>query len=89
MPTLAEAGLPGEGADTMVGLLAPAQTPRAIIDRLNGAASAIMAMADVRDRAIAMGYEPAVTTPEEFAAYIKAETARWDAVVRGANLRKE
>jgi tripartite-type tricarboxylate transporter receptor subunit TctC len=89
VPTLAEAGLPGEGADTMVGLLAPAQTPRAIIDRLNGAASAIMAMADVRDRAIAMGYEPAVTTPEEFAAYIKAETARWDAVVRGANLRKE
>ena len=89
VPTVAEAGLPGEGADTMVGLLAPAGTSRAIIDLLHGENSKIIAMADVRERMIAMGYEPVSTTPEEFSAYIKTEIARWGTVIRDANIRSE
>ena len=89
VPTLTEAGLPGEGADTMVGLLAPAGTPKAIIDRLNSAAAKIVAMSDVRERIVAMGYEPGGNTPEAFGEYIKAEIVRWGKVVRDAKIQSQ
>jgi tripartite-type tricarboxylate transporter receptor subunit TctC len=89
VPTVAEAGLPGEGADTMVGVLVPAGTPREIIDLLHREIIKITAMPDVRERFAAFGLTPASNTPEEFGAYIKAEIARWGKVIHDGNIGTE
>jgi len=89
VPTVTEAGLPGEGADTMVGLLVPAETPRTIIDVLHRETIKAMAMPDVRQRIPALGLEAIGSSPEEFGDYIKTEIARWGKVVRDANIRAE
>jgi tripartite-type tricarboxylate transporter receptor subunit TctC len=89
VPTVAEAGLPGEGADTMVGVLAPAGTPRPIIDLLNREMVAIVRTPEVGQRFPALAMQPVGSTPEEFGAYIEAEIARWAKVIRDANIRNE
>jgi tripartite-type tricarboxylate transporter receptor subunit TctC len=89
VPTLAEAGLPDQEADTMQGILVPAGTPRPIIDLLNREIVNVMALPDVKDRMAALGYEPVANTPEEFAARIKAEIPKWGKVIRDANIRAE
>jgi tripartite-type tricarboxylate transporter receptor subunit TctC len=89
VPTLTEAGLPGEGADTIVGILVPAGTSAEIIDVLHREISKIIAMPDVRERALALGFQPVGSTPEEFGSYIKAEIERWGKLIRDANIRKE
>jgi tripartite-type tricarboxylate transporter receptor subunit TctC len=89
VPTLAEAGLPDQEADTMQGILVPAGTPRPIIDLLHREIVKVMALPDMKERMAALGYEPVANTPEEFAARIKAEIPRWDKVIRDANIRAE
>jgi tripartite-type tricarboxylate transporter receptor subunit TctC len=89
VPTVAEAGLPGEGADTMVGVLVPAGTPQQIVDVLNREIVKIIALPEVKERFAAAGFDPAGNTPEEFGAYIKAEIARWAKVICDANIRSE
>ncbi len=87
VPTAAEAGLPGEGADTIVGVLAPAGTPKTIVDLLHREIVKVTAMPDVSGRFAAIGLERVGSTPAEFAAYIESETARWRKVIRDANIR--
>jgi tripartite-type tricarboxylate transporter receptor subunit TctC len=89
VPTIAEAGFPGQEADTLLGLLAPAGTPKGIIDLLNREVVAIVALPEVKERLDAIGFVPVANSPEEFAAIIKAETARWGKVVRDAKLKPE
>lgn len=89
VPTVAEVGLPGEGADTIMGALAPAGTPRRIIDVLHREIVSAIAMPDVKERFAALGFEPVGNTPEEFAAYIKADIARWGKVIHDAKLKGE
>jgi tripartite-type tricarboxylate transporter receptor subunit TctC len=89
VPTIAEAGFPGQEADTLLGLLAPAGTPKGIIDLLNREVVAIVALPEVKERLDAIGFVPVANSPEEFAAVIKAETARWGKVVRDAKLKPE
>jgi tripartite-type tricarboxylate transporter receptor subunit TctC len=89
VPTLAEAGLPEQEADTMQGILVPADTPRPIIDLLHREIVNVMALPDVKERMAALGYEPVANTPEEFAARIKAEIPTWGKVIRDANIRAE
>jgi tripartite-type tricarboxylate transporter receptor subunit TctC len=89
VPTMAEVGLPGEGADTIVGMVVPAGTPREIVDVLHREIAKIMAMPDVKARFPALGLEPVGSSPEEFGAYIKADIARWEKVIRDANIRSE
>ena len=89
VPTVAELGLPGEGADTMIGVLVPAGTPRAIVDVLHREISKITAMPDVKERFATLGLEPVGNTPEEFGAYINAEIERWGKVIRDAKIRSE
>ncbi len=87
IPTIAEAGVPGFRADAVLGLLAPARTPRAIIDKLNAevhktmrAPSAVEAMRNV-------AVEIALSTPEEFGRTIESEMLRWGKVIRALNLK--
>jgi len=89
VPTIAESGVPGFEAGGFLGLIAPAGTPRPVIDELNAAARKSLAMPDVRERLLALASPPAAGTPEEFAAYLKREVDKWARVIRGANIKPE
>jgi tripartite-type tricarboxylate transporter receptor subunit TctC len=89
VPTIAETGFPGQEADTLLGMLVPARTPKEIVDRLHREVARIVAMPDVKERLDAAGFVPVGNTPDEFAAIIKAETTRWAQVIRAANIKAE
>ncbi len=88
-PTIAESGVTGYEAATWYGLLAPAQTPRAIVERLHREVVKILGVAEMRERLVAQGFEPVGGTPEQFGAYIKTEIAKWGKVIREAGIRAE
>jgi tripartite-type tricarboxylate transporter receptor subunit TctC len=89
VPTMAEAGFPDQEDDTPQGLLAPAGTPRPIIELLNREIGKVMTAPDVKQRMLAIGFEPIVTTPEEFAERIRSEIPRLGRIVRDAHIRPE
>ncbi len=89
VPTVAEAGFPGFEAGAWYGLLAPAATPRAIIERLNGELVRILKLPDMQQRLRGEAYDIYADTPEQFAAAIRAELAKWAPVVKQAGLRAE
>jgi len=89
LPTVSETGVKGYEASTWYGVLTPARTPRPVIDRLHGETVRMLAAPDVRERLGSQGFEPAGSTPEEFAAYIKSEIAKWGKVIRTAGIRPE
>jgi tripartite-type tricarboxylate transporter receptor subunit TctC len=89
VPTLGEAGLPGQEADTMQGVLVPAGTPRPIVDLLYREIKAIVALPDIKERFDTLGLDAIANTPEEFSAQIKAEIAKWAKVIRDANIKME
>jgi tripartite-type tricarboxylate transporter receptor subunit TctC len=88
VPTLDELGIKGQEAETMQGVLAPAGTPKEIVDLLQREIAAILAMPDVRDKVLALGFEPSGITPAEFGAYIKAEIAKWRRVIEQSKMDK-
>ena len=87
--TMAEAGIPDQEADTLTGLVAPAGTPQAIVDRLQREIAKIVAQPDVKGKLTTLGFVPIANTPAEFGARIKVEMEKWGKVVRGAKLRIE
>lgn len=87
LPTVAEAGLPGFKADVWFGVVAPAGTPSAIVSRLNSEIGKIMRMPDVREQLLPQGIEPVTNTPEEFAALIHTEIAKWSELVKKTGAR--
>ena len=89
IPTVAEAGLPGYVAGAWYGLLAPAATPRAIVDRLSSELVRILKMPDVQQRLRNEAYDIIADTPDQFAAAIIAEIAKWAPIVKQAGLRGE
>ena len=89
VPTAAEAGLADYDVTTWYGVLAPAGTPRPVVERLNDELVRIMHMPDLQERLAATGTEPRTSTPEEFADYLRQETAKWAKVVRDAGLKAD
>ncbi len=89
VPTMAESGLPGQEADTLQGLLVPAGTPAAIVQRLHADVVKILSQPETRDRISALGFEIVASSPKEFAAQIRAEVAKWTKVVREAGVKVE
>jgi len=89
VPTVAEAGLPNFEVTTWYGVLAPAGVPGPIVARLNAEFVKIMHAPELKERLAAMATEPRTSTPEEFAAYIKQEIAKWAEVVRKAGLKAD
>ena len=89
VPTIAQAGFAGYEADTLLGVLVPAGTPKGVVDVLHREIARIEALPDVKERLDAVGFVPVANTPEEFAAVIAAETAHWSKVIRDANLKAE
>ena len=84
VPTVAEAGMPGFVFDFWIGLLAPAKTPRAIVNKLNAEVSKALAQPDVLERMAKLGAEPMPMSPERFDAYIKEEFITLGAVMKAA-----
>lgn len=82
VPTLAEAGVPGYEATIWMGLFAPAGLPREIVVRLHGEVGRVLAAPEARAAIAATGLEVSLSTPEEFAAFVRAEHAKWGKVVR-------
>jgi tripartite-type tricarboxylate transporter receptor subunit TctC len=89
LPTLAESGFPGFEVVGWFGWLAPARTPRAIVDQLNGEIVRILHQPEMKERLLGLGADPVASTPQEFAAFIAAEHAKWARVIRDANIRAE
>ena len=89
VPTLAESGLPEYEAGSWYGILAPAGTPREVIDKLHGGIVRALKQPEVAKRLAAEGAEVIGSTPDEFGAHIKAEVARVASVVRAAGIRVE
>jgi tripartite-type tricarboxylate transporter receptor subunit TctC len=89
VPTMAEAGFPGQEADTLQGVLAPAGTPKPIADLISREIVKIVQQGDVREKFATLGFEPVGNVPEEFAAQIKSEIAKWGKVIRDANIHIE
>jgi tripartite-type tricarboxylate transporter receptor subunit TctC len=87
VPTIAEAGLPGQEADTLQGVLVPAATPPDIVALLHREIVKAIATDDVKQRFAELGFEAAGTSPEQFAAQIKDEVAKWGKVIREANIK--
>ncbi len=89
IPTVHEAGGPEMAVSSWYGLLAPAGTPREIIMKLQTEAAKALAAPDLLERYATAGLEPIGSTPDQFAAQIRADTAQWAKVVRAANIRSE
>ena len=89
LPTIAASGVPGYAAEAIYGVWAPAKTPAAITNRLQREIVAVLASPQARDRLLATGVEVVGSTPEAFAAEIKAESARLDKVFKSAGIKPE
>ncbi len=86
VPTVAESGLPGFEINPWYGVVAPARTPRPVIDRLSGEIARITRKPDVRSRLAKQGVELAGSTPQEFDSHIRSEIVKWEKVLRAAGL---
>jgi tripartite-type tricarboxylate transporter receptor subunit TctC len=89
VPTMTEAGYPDIQGDTWVGILVPAGTPKDIVALLHRETAKIIALPDVKERLAALGFEPVVSTPEEFGKHINAEIELWGKVIRAANIKAQ
>jgi tripartite-type tricarboxylate transporter receptor subunit TctC len=89
LPTMAEAGLPDFEAGVWFGLVTPAGTPRALIDKLSAAANAALASEEVVGKLRAQGFEPLGGPPDEFARFVARETVKWAAAAEAAGLKKQ
>ena len=89
VPTVAEAGYPGFAASGWLGLLFPAKTPDAIVERMHKESVAVLEMAEVRKQLEDVGIDPAPSSPEAFRAYIKAEHAKWGKLIRETGIKGE
>ena len=86
VPTIDESGVKGYESLSWSGIVAPAGTPRAIVNKLNAAIERILAMEDVKQRFASMGVEPVGGPPEAFARHVRAESDKWGRLIKTANI---
>ena len=89
MPTVAESGVPGYAFDVWYGMLFPARTSRAIVDKTNAEINRVLKSPALVQRFAAVGLEPAGNSPDEFAKMIRSEIVKWRKVVQSAGIRVE
>ena len=88
LPLITESGVPGYDFSTWYGLLAPAGTPKAVVNRLNDAARKALMSADLSKKLEGVGMDPAPTTPDEFAKFLRTEIEKWRRVIQEAGIAK-
>jgi tripartite-type tricarboxylate transporter receptor subunit TctC len=89
IPTLGESGFPNQESVFLLGFLAPAGTPKDVVDLLYREIAKVAGSADIKARLITLSFEPVANTPEEFGAQIKDEVDKWGRVVREAKIKIE
>jgi tripartite-type tricarboxylate transporter receptor subunit TctC len=89
VPSLAEAGVPGYDLSVWFGVLAPAGTPREIVQRLNTEIVRILQSPEVKERFLKQGVDVQTSTPEQFDAFVRSEVARWAKVIQDAGIRAD
>jgi tripartite-type tricarboxylate transporter receptor subunit TctC len=89
VPTLSEAGLPDQEADTMIGIIVPAGTPKPVVDLLHRETEKAFSQPDVKEKLVALGFDSVVSTPEEFSKRIRIEIPKWAKVIKDANIKPE
>jgi len=89
VPTVAEAGVSGDVFDPWFGLLAPAKTPKPLLAKLSSEVARIVGLPDVKERLLALGADPAPTSPEGFDAYVRGEVAKFQKIVQEAGIKPE
>ncbi len=89
LPTIAESGLPGFDISTWFGIFAPAGTPRDVLERLHAEFTRALAMPDIREKMLNLGAEPVASTPDEFAAYIRSEAAKYARVIKASGAKAD
>ena len=87
LPTSGEEGVADLESDTLTGILAPAGTPKTIIDKWNAAIVTMAADPEIKKKLDALGFVPVASSPEQFEDRIKSEAARWDKVIKAAGIR--
>lgn len=87
VPTMAESGLAGFEVSSWYGLFAPAKTPKPIVERIQREVAAVLQLPEIRERYLKGGFEPVANKPDEFAQQVKADLARWNKLVKDANIR--
>jgi len=88
IPTLDEMGIKDQEAETITGVFVPAGTPKEIVNLLQKEISAIVRSADIKPKLLEMGVVPEGDSPESFAAYVKADIAKWKRVIEQSNIPK-
>src|SRR5207244_11308203 len=86
LPTIGESGYPGFEAWAWQGFVAPAGTPRDVVMKLNAEFASVMNDPTIKQRLSESGFEPQTSSPEQFAAYMKSEIAKWQKVIRDSNI---
>ena len=89
LPTIAEAGLPGYEANNWYGILLPAKTPRAVVERLHREIVKVLNTPAIKEQLFRQGLDASPSTPQEFGAYIKSEIAKWAKVVKASGAKAE
>jgi tripartite-type tricarboxylate transporter receptor subunit TctC len=89
LPTNIEQGVPGLESDTLTGIVAPADTPKAIIDKWNAAIVKMVADPETKKKLDTLGFVPVANSPDQFGERIKSEMARWDKVVKAAGIHAD
>lgn len=89
VPTMSEGGVKGYEFSTWYGLLVPAGTPSAIVNRLNGEVAGILRSAYIKEQFAVQGLEPTPSTAQEFGAYLRAEVAKWGPVIKASGAKPE
>jgi len=89
VPTMSESGLPGFEAVGLADVFAPAGTPPEVAAKVSADIATILKEPEVRDRLVGMGLEPVGSSPADFAAYVKSESAKWGKVIKDAGVKAE
>jgi tripartite-type tricarboxylate transporter receptor subunit TctC len=87
VPTIAEAGVKGFVSNNWYGLVAPAATPKTVIDKLNAACVKVLSDPEVVSKLLAQAFDPSPMTPQEFAAFMRSERTKWARVVKDAEIK--
>jgi tripartite-type tricarboxylate transporter receptor subunit TctC len=89
IPTFRESGYPDVACDIVVGVLAPAKTPKNVVTLLNREIATAAEAPDVQERLVKLGFETAAATPEEFSAFLSAEIPKWAGIIRAAGIKAD
>jgi tripartite-type tricarboxylate transporter receptor subunit TctC len=87
LPTVAESGLPGFAVDNWIGMSGPSKLPKAIVNKLHGELARIVGMPEMKERMAGLGFDPALTTPQEFLAIMKTDLAKYTQVAKATGAR--